>query len=163
MRPVVFLDFDGVLNSARFHRQIRAAEGERVKLWDRLDPHGVARVNEIVGRAGADVVVSSSWRLMSEHDSPPTLQSLLHRHGFMGRVVGVTPGLGCSHRPWTCSQAHRGHEIDVWLQANGRRRFVILDDSADMQPHMDRLVRTTWEDGLQDQHVARAVELLSAG
>jgi hypothetical protein len=37
---------------------------------------------------------------------------------------------------------------------------VILDDDADMEPHMDRLIQTSWKIGLQDAHMNRAIKML---
>ncbi|MGH2361690.1 MAG: HAD domain-containing protein, partial [bacterium] len=50
-RRVIFLDIDGVLAP--------------IRRWDRygdLEPACIQVLNEIVARAGADVVVSSTWR-----------------------------------------------------------------------------------------------------
>jgi hypothetical protein len=39
---------------------------------------------------------------------------------------------------------------------------VILDDDDDMEPYWDRLVQTSWDgNGLEDEHVERAIELLN--
>jgi hypothetical protein len=39
--------------------------------------------------------------------------------------------------------------------------FVILDDDADMEHLLPRLVQTSMDDGLQDRHVEKAVEILN--
>jgi hypothetical protein len=39
-------------------------------------------------------------------------------------------------------------------------RFVILDKEADMGDLSPRLVKTTWNDGLLDEHVDRAIAML---
>lgn len=56
----------------------------------------------------------------------------------------------------------RGEEIALWLEANPGRcdNFVILDDDADMHPHMTKLVRTNFNFGLRESHVKMAIELL---
>lgn len=118
---ILFLDLDGVVNSLDWwHRR-----GPRRKLGHdpvyEIDPRAVARLNEIVDRTGADVVISSAWRKLH---SLPDIARYLEQRGFRGRVVGVTPTLPFSPR---------GHEIASWLRDHPYvRRFVILDDDADM-------------------------------
>jgi hypothetical protein len=89
------------------------------------------------------------------------LREILGHFGFKGQIIGATPRS-------TESKA-RGKEIDAWLSGSGIDRrdpvgsFVILDDDADMEPHMDRLIQTSWQYGLQDEHVVRAIEMLNQG
>jgi hypothetical protein len=74
---VIFLDIDGVLAP--------------IRRWDRygdLDPACIRVLNEIVARAGADVVVSSTHR---HGKTVAELQQILDAEGFTGRVVDKTP------------------------------------------------------------------------
>ena len=57
----------------------------------------------------------------------------------------------------------RGREIQLWLQQHPEvDSFVILDDDADMDNLIDRLVQTEIETGLTEQDADRAIELLTA-
>ena len=153
---VIFLDFDGVLNSEAFFK----ANGNRY-LPETLDVAAVARVNAIIARTGARVVVSSTWRLGY---SLVQLKDILGRHGLSGEVVGVTPviqdvdedGIG------VVRNAPRGHEIQRWIdeQPEPPEAFVILDDEADMEHLGNRHVRTLFDTGLGDDEVEAAVALL---
>lgn len=167
---IVFLDFDGVLNSAEFKVRLQREEGPKSSMWNRLDAMAVARLNRLLKATGAVVVVSSSWRLFRDTGSVAALRGVLGDHGFQGTVIGKTPHLGecIVHDGFECDQAHRGFEIDQWLvseqaiSSEPRPTFVILDDNSDMIPHMDRLVQTNWETGLLDAHVDRCIEMLGA-
>lgn len=142
-RRLVFLDFDGVLNhySAVI---IALAEGRSLA----IDRACVARLNRLVAAAEAEVVISSTWRL---HHSLAELRDILEKHGFRGRVVDVTP---------VYEGEPRGHEIEAWLEQYApRARFVILDDNADMASLSPRLIQTSLDKGLQDDHVAAALAL----
>jgi hypothetical protein len=137
MRRVIFLDIDGVLNTPRE--------------WGRRDaeafaPRLVHRLHRIVGATGAHVVVSSTWRL--HH----MLDELRGYTGLGARLVGATPFLpGLS----------RGLEIDVWLARHPDvGEFVILDDDADMLPHLSRLVQTDYHHGLRPADVSEAIRRL---
>jgi HAD domain in Swiss Army Knife RNA repair proteins len=169
---LVFLDFDGVLNSADFFTGLREAEGDQAQCSDRLDPAAVARLNRLLTATSAKVVVSSSWRLFSDTSTVETLFDVLRKHGFQGEILGLTPYMGdCQHGDYRCEEAHRGHEIAAWLATwksldkvpppDLDPVFVILDDGSDMIPHMDRLVQTSWETGLLDVHIDRCIKLLT--
>jgi hypothetical protein len=148
---IVFLDFDGVLNSHVFLTEsVRDREGE----WDgnehkMLDPKAVSRVNAVLERTGARVVISSSWR----HGWPiERLKEILTAAGFVGEVIDYTPRYG----------KDRGHEIDEWLQDHdeGHDPFVILDDDSDMSHMTKHLVKTAFAHGILDIHVEEAIERL---
>lgn len=156
---IIFLDFDGVLNSWEFQEREIARDPSIKGGVIGIDPLAVARLNRIVKETGAYVVVSSTWRRLEETNTVRKLQELLDSKGFEGRVVGRTAVL------WS---GHRGREIDHWLEDQDQRdwrsndveSFVILDDDSDMEPHMSRLVQTSMDDGLQDRHVDQAIYML---
>ncbi len=152
---ILFLDFDGVLNSTAFFR----TRGNRYEP-ETLDEAAVRRVNAILARTGAKVVVSSTWR---EGYSIDGLRKILVHHGFAGELVGVTPVLS-EVEDGTSIRLHvaRGQEIQTWLDAQQGSidTFVILDDMDDMEHLTDRLVLTSFETGLEDEHVEAAVALL---
>jgi hypothetical protein len=153
---VLFLDVDGVLNSAEFFHRVRdTITKDRHVAIEHIDPEAVKRLSDIVDATGAKIVISSVWRYMHR---PAEMWAILGHHGFRGHVIGAT-------RRSTESKA-RGKEIDAWLSESGSDRkdpvecFAILDDDADMEPHMDRLVQTSWQSGLQDAQVKQAIKLL---
>lgn len=151
--PVLFLDIDGVLNSGRFFReQYGQVDGRTSEAFAaaQVDPAAVALLNRILADAGADVVVSSTWRLMHRLSD---LRGILRSRGFTGRIIGRTPNLG--GKP-------RGHEIQAWLVGRPEQppAFCILDDDAGMAHLAPFLVRTTFAEGLTEAHVARCVALL---
>ena len=152
---VLFLDFDGVLNSRTF---LLAHPEATIGSADQIDPNAVARVCEIVDETGCDVVISSSWRLMHALSD---IRGMLKRHGFNGRIVGKTPD--CAQRlAWGGAIAgERRAEIAQWLDETPRvvESFVAIDDDADA--NLDgRLVRTDFAEGLQDRHIEQAVAWL---
>ena len=149
---VVFLDFDGVLNSQKYID------------WDvalytsaQIDPRAVALVNDLVSRSDAKVVVSSSWRLIHTDRG---LSRLLGERGFSGEIIGTTPRL---HSTGLGIPRGRGDEIRAWLneyreQVEG---FVVLDDNGDeMGPVARHLILADPACGLVDSDVERACEVI---
>jgi len=156
---IVFLDFDGVLNS---HAHLRTLPAEERAGVMGLDPTAVARLNRFVeADQDIDFVVSSTWRY--DHDVP-ALQTMLSEKGLRGCVRGRTPRMLTQHGVLVSAPC-RGQEILAWLElapdyGYAIESFVILDDDADMAPISDRLVQTTFAEGLLDSHVEKALEVL---
>jgi len=137
-RRVIFLDIDGVLSP--------------IRRWDRygdLDPACIQVLNEIVARAGADVVVSSTWRYGK---TVAELQEMLEAEGFTGSVVDKTPT--------GAPGADRGDEIAAWLAEHAVGGYVIIDDHADMGALRSHLVLTRPAHGLQPSDAPRALAML---
>jgi hypothetical protein len=152
---VLFLDVDGVLNSLNFFTSGRRVKSHDYDPRNQIDPEAVKLLTEIIDATGAKIVISSVWRY---NHRPGEMQVLLEEFGCRCQVIGSTPRSTESHA--------RGKEIDAWLTTSGyaRRdpveRFAILDDDADMEPHMKKLVKTSNHCGLERSHVERVIELL---
>ena len=142
---VLFLDIDGVLNSAFVLDEQRRG--------DAIDRGMVERINQIVDATGCKIVISSTWRILHPLGQ---LTTLLRQHGMRDVVIDKTPRLDATY-------FNRGDEILIWL---GSRpdvdSFIAIDDSAgEFDKIRDRLVATTWKYGLQDEHVIKAIALLN--
>ncbi len=161
MRPILFLDIDGVLNSVAWNEKQRTKPSERdyTEGWMQtadhsIDPDAVARLNRVVKETRCLVVLSSSWRKMD----PLTLVTRMLRYrDFQHHLFAATPHLENGMK--------RGAEIAVWLcdlaAVSGRRPpFAIVDDGDDMEPFMDRLVQTDHKVGLTDEDADRLIALL---
>jgi hypothetical protein len=150
---ILFLDFDGVLNSWRYFKDAHTAGRTLQTPQDQIDPKAVRWLNEIFLKTGCHVVVSSTWRRLHRM---PDLRGWLKQAGFTGAVIDRTPSI---------NDVDRGVEIDAWLKAHVRlpvESFAILDDGSDMAPHMDKLVLVDARKGLKPKHADAAVALLGA-
>jgi hypothetical protein len=141
--PIVFLDFDGVLNTYAWIY----SHSERG--FDHIAPELVQLVNQLVWRAKAKVVVSSAWRILFNQAE---LQEGLNEHGFTGEIVGVTDQIGND----------RGAQIQRWLTENDHQGpFVILDDEAGGMLHLlPSLVKTDPHKGITQEDVEEALRVL---
>ena len=139
--PVIFLDFDGVLNCG-------------TDPGTGLNPVMVARLNRICEATGAHVVVTSAWRRIYRERCQ--LADILVAAGFTGMVAGMTP---------TDVAGGRMAEIQAWQDAPPPRRyrgapFCIIDDEHDFWGWERYLVRTHPIDGLTDGDADKAIQLL---
>lgn len=128
MAKILFLDIDGVCNSAAFARQ-----GKQGGILG-IDPVAAARVKRIIKETGCKVVLSSTWRL--EEDTREQVRR------EVADFIDVTPNM---------PGVYRGVEIAAWLHGHYAEvdNYAILDDDSDFlagQP----LFQTTWEHGLTD-------------
>lgn len=143
---LIFLDIDGVINSSKYIRTLNIVD--EIYFWD---PEAVARLNVIIEKSKAKLVISSSWRVGRTLNQ---LKQLLNNNaGIKGPIIGKTPIL----------TGDRGREIDAWLKSCKKKihSFIIIDDGSDMEPHMDRLVKTSFCTGLLDQHINLALNMLN--
>lgn len=158
----LFLDIDGVLNDDGFLRKAAEQEGGRIVTvssgymgnapeWDpttHIDADRVARLNTIIERTGAKVVLSTSWRIMGTEK----VAEYLKAKGFKGLVVDSTPRL---------HGRDRFVEIRRWLEGRSDSpQFAILDDDRDAGVTFDHQYIHV-PHGLEDEHVERAVRILS--
>jgi len=152
---IIFLDIDGVLNSANYIKNPNIDFDDPTY---QIDPVAVVRLNRITDTTGAKIVVSSTWRLaFLTHPTPlPALQACMQSYKITGEVIGMTPEKANALRN------RRGKEIQKWLNDhyNEIDKFVIIDDDTDMGRIRTHQVVTKFEDGLQDYHVDRIIEIL---
>lgn len=117
---VLFLDFDGVLNSAAsFMWEQRK---KTINVANTLSPINCSNLQYILEKArDVKVVISSTWRHLH---TMVELQNILNGYGVeAARVIGKTPGTMGNHR---------GREIRMWLDANPNvTQYAILDDDPD--------------------------------
>lgn len=171
---LIFLDFDGVLNSDAWRVQKNRAprdpaidiatldNNERYALRS-LDPAAVRTLEVIVRRLDARVVVSSSWRL---DFSVPQLNWFLQYHGFTDVLLGTTPDCTRWGKRGAGVPRTRGGEIAVWLAALNAEavEYVILDDEpiGNLGGHGDRLYKLDPAVGLCDTDVDAIIARFSA-
>ncbi len=143
---IIFLDIDGVLNSAEtFERMPGNIFGVDAKM--------LAILKRILSETEAEIVLSSTWRL-----SERCRQELTNR-GL--NWIGCTPDLP---RQGGVSSMERGYEIKHWLENQGKKfvieKYCILDDDSDMLPHQPHF-KTSWKTGLTEDIAQKVIEFLT--
>ena len=149
---VIFLDFDGVLNSEKYIQSL----GEQGVI---IDPSRMALLKHIVDETKAKIVLSSSWREHWEKethkctDTGRQINSIFNN--FRLEIFDKTPKL-----------KGREEEIKAWLNKHKEvTSFAVLDDmilSADfLKGHFVKTSR--FFDGLDESDVEKAVRILNEG
>ena len=138
---------DGVLNTYSTKRFIYG--------FTFVDTRKVLRLRDIVERTGAQLVLSSTWRLA---DTPinkicyDTLKAEFER-------VRCPVWVDCTTN---LPGAKRWREIYAWLSIHPEvEDFIILDDVADeLLPYFDKLVQTNPLHGLNKERAELAIQML---
>ena len=144
---VVFLDYDGVVNTAMWD-----AEGKHCRYnfsWDNSvnNFQSVQWVSEFCEQCGYDIVVSSTWRL--EKNYIDCLKNGGLRSGI--NVIGKTPFL---------LDGTRGDEIRAYLSSHPEvEKFLIFDDDNDMDDLEDHLIKCNPHTGFGVDEFCKAVKL----
>ena len=152
MNNIIFLDFDGVVNTIYWsqgpdgvYNQNAFKSGHQ----ELNNKQAIGWLNELYRQCPYDIVVSSTWRLgMSVEE----LQLLLLKSGFSPeiRVIGKTPIL----------YTERGEEIQQWIDENEfTGKFIIMDDDSDMCHLKDKLVQTNTYIGITFYDFRKALKL----
>jgi hypothetical protein len=160
---VKFLDIDGVLNSLTFfsaNPPLPQGHPDVVAyLLSHIDRDAIANLNVISEGSGAEIVISSAWRIGIHID---LLRHLLRAAGATANVVGITPSIsfadckdgvprGCEIRNYM--RVNHGHEDGV--------QYVILDDDVDnLAAQASRFVLTTKTHGLTRYLAEVALQIL---
>lgn len=146
---VLFLDIDGVCNSAAYAKRIYEQQGYGGLMG--IDPVPARMVREIVERTGCSVVLSSTWRLwQSSRDE-------VRRD--------VVPFIDCTkdmQRGAKRGEVERGYEVAEWLSRHPAvTQYAILDDDSDFLPGQ-WLFKTDFSTGLTPEIAQAVVDHLTA-
>ncbi len=150
---VIFLDFDGVLNSERF-----------VRSWDQhgvpIDPSRITVLKRIVAATDAKIVLSTSWRSYWAPEAECCdavgigINTLFREYGL--EIFDRTPDL------------HRSRELEIaaWLADHPQtENYVVLDDdfldgTGFLKGHFIKTSR--FKNGLEEADSDRAIEILNS-
>lgn len=172
---VIFLDFDGVLNSNDWFT--KANKDGTLDRDNPVDPSAVKKLNKIIEKTAAKIVVSSTWRILNTKEG---LQKILDNLGFIGEIIDLTPRI---HFKEIYESVPRGCEIDYWLNRTGKfqrinwdkeiqrgylekstvKNYVILDDDSDMLYNQrEHFIKTNNKVGLTNKDANQAIKILNS-
>lgn len=166
---IIFLDFDGVLNTEHHQRQLLY---ERKAWQDKygtcFDPEAVKQLQTIVDMTHADIVIESSWKYLGLE----AMQDMWKDRHLPGKVIGITPSaisdnilLSTDLDVLDSSMLHcKGAEIASWLHENNMQEvpYVIIDDEyVILESQLPHFILTNPYDGLREELAMRAIGILN--
>lgn len=150
MKKIIFLDFDGVMDTAHYDNYLNyMGLPFKDKYGILFDPDCVENLRHIIECTGADIVVTSTWKYFMSYEEILDMWTFRELPGF---VTDTTPTIS----------KHRGDEIDAWLEdCRCECEYVIIDDMDESQfneHQYERLFVVNPYDGLNDSTAHRIIE-----
>ena len=144
MKPVLFLDFDGVLNTPKTWGSWRNARKPIVPIEDHL----LENVRTLVDMFDMLVVISSTWRNVMDRDDIIKALDTVGARLYPDELAWKTDFVG----------DHRGRQIERWLDARPCAH-LILDDDSDFLPGQNP-IKTDYKVGFSEEAMNKAIRKL---
>jgi HAD domain in Swiss Army Knife RNA repair proteins len=169
MNKIIFLDIDGVLNPQHYmnclHKIWKASFSEiksQDDFGDLFFEHNCDALQMIVDATGADIVISSTWRLAGGIK----MKELWMHRKLAGKIIGITPTevqVVESGKAEFYDAVCRGMEIAHWIDTNNfKGNYVIIDDTEDMLKLQEPFfVKTNSWVGLTYKDAKKAIDILN--
>ena len=169
MEKIIFLDFDGVLNTEHYQRLL-SYQG---KAWKDeygafFDPEAVLQLRRIVDATNADIVIESSWKFYGLE----SMQKMWKERNMPGKIIDITPTSVSDSWLLTANlddidpaMVHcKGIEIASWLSDNASKeaRYVIIDDeNVILESQSSHFLLTDPYDGITEVIANKAISILN--
>ena len=151
-RKIIFLDFDGVLNT-EYYQSLLQYQG---KPWQDeygafFDPKAVKQLKRIIDATDADIVIESSWKYLGLD----AMKELWDVRNLPGTIIDITPSL---------LGKNKGVEIASWLSKYAKQdiRYVIIDDEyVILDSQLPHFILTNPYEGITEEQANRAISMLN--
>ena len=152
MNKIIFLDFDGVLNTEHYQGLLQY----QGKPWQDeygafFDPKAVKQLKRIIDATDADIVVESSWKYLGLD----AMKELWEVRNLPGTIIDITPSL---------LGKNKGVEIASWLSKYAKQdiRYVIIDDEyVILDSQLPHFILTNPYEGISEEQANRAISMLN--
>lgn len=152
MNKILFLDFDGVLNTEHYQSLLQC----QGKPWQDeygafFDPKAVKQLKRIIDATDADIVVESSWKYLGLD----AMKELWEVRNLPGTIIDITPSL---------LGKNKGVEIASWLSKYAKQdiRYVIIDDEyVILDSQLPHFILTNPYEGITEEQSNRAISMLN--
>ena len=152
MNKILFLDFDGVLNTEHYQGLLQY----QGKPWQDeygafFDPKAVKQLKRIIDATDADIVVESSWKYLGLD----AMKELWEVRNLSGTIIDITPSL---------LGKNKGVEIASWLSKYAKQdiRYVIIDDEyVILDSQLPHFILTNPYEGITEEQANRAISMLN--
>jgi hypothetical protein len=157
---IIFLDIDGVICLSREW----GSRMRKIKRWEleggegeppvtiRLDDFNKVAVdvlNDIILKSGADIVISSDWRLYATLEE---MKDLFYQFGVIKGPIDFTPEL----QTVTKRADIRVDEINLWLSNHPEVTNWVAIDDLDLS-ELDNFVKTREREGLKQCNISNKI------
>ena len=152
MNKILFLDFDGVLNTEHYQGLLQyQGKPWQDEYGDFFDPKAVKQLKRIIDATDADIVVESSWKYLGLD----AMKELWEVRNLPGTIIDITPSL---------LGKNKGVEIASWLSKYAKQdiRYVIIDDEyVILDSQLPHFILTNPYEGITEEQANRAISMLN--
>lgn len=169
MNKIIFLDFDGVLNTEYYQNllcyQGLAYQDEYGALFN---PEVKKQLKRIVDATNAKIVIESSWKYLGLE----AMQEMWSVRQLPGQVIDITPSsvsdqwlLSANLDDINPAMGHcKGMEIASWMaeHAGSDARYVIIDDEyVILDSQLPHFILTNPYDGITEELADKSISILN--
>ena len=169
MDKIIFLDFDGVLNTEYYQNYLcfqgLAYQDDYGAIFD---PETIKQLMRIIDATSAKIVIESSWKYLGLE----AMQEMWEVRDLPGQVVGITSSSVSDQWLLTANlddvdpaMGHcKGMEIASWLTDNAGldARYVIIDDEyVILDSQLPNFILTNPYDGITEELADKAISILN--
>jgi hypothetical protein len=145
---VIFLDIDGVLNSAL---SLYSGQYSHLNKWG-IDRNIISAYKKFTEKHNIKTVIISTWRERANGKNSEMEKIILDESGVGIKVDGLTPSLG----------KKRGFEVEDFVKKYNVKNYVIVDDQDNFFPHqIERFVKTDIALGLTLYDIKKILSILN--
>ena len=152
MNKIIFLDFDGVLNTEHYQGLLQyQGKPWQDEYGEFFDPKAVKQLKRIIDATDADIVVESSWKYLGLD----AMKELWEVRNLPGTIIDITPSL---------LGKNKGVEIASWLSKYAKQdiRYVIIDDEyVILDSQLSHFILTNPYEGITEEQANRAISMLN--
>ena len=169
MDKIIFLDFDGVLNT-EYHQNLLCYQGlaYQDEYGAIFDPEAIKQLERIVDATSAKIVIESSWKFLGLE----AMQEMWSERQLPGQVIDITPSsvsdqwlLSANLDDIDSAMGHcKGMEIASWLadHAGPYAHYVIIDDEyVILDSQLPNFILTNPYDGITEELADKAISILN--
>jgi hypothetical protein len=159
MRPIIFLDIDGVLNA---HEKLPGSA------YCGIEPRCMALLNDLLAKTRAEIVITSAWRYLILNGSMTLagFQNMMATHGLVPHeaMIGFVgkDSYEYESRDHLYALADRDGAIHEWREINKRWGVHVVIDDLPLPVRDAVLVQTDGAVGLTQADCDRAAAILLA-
>lgn len=169
MKKIIFLDFDGVLNTEKYQTRLREEGKPRWDDYGQLfDPEAVANLKMVIDTVpDALLVINSSWKL----EGLDRVKELWKTRCLPGIIHSCTPdyvpdlmNINFENYDIIAMLAGKGNDVKQWMDKNVSEgcQYVIFDDMPSFFPDQkEHLICTDPRFGITAMDAMRAIEILT--
>lgn len=154
---LIFLDFDGVLNSIKYYKAGHIVYDEIFN--GKFDPEAIAILNRIIRKTGAQIVLTADLNIFY-----PRLPKMLEKMGIYGKIYSVLPityTFSTTTQIDNISDKKCKQILDFIEKEKDNIESYCVLSSINNKLNIDNFLQTSYSIGLTEEIAQKAIQILN--